>query len=208
MWPLASFPANAIPIQKSNDALIMLTDWAPDVHADKALINLVAKHYRQMHIWFQGEGDEAYFARIANELSTNITTRISTIPHRLIAFEQFLTSGIDFDYIGTRLHGGVRCLLGKHRSLIIAVDHRAVEIANDTRLSVAQRNDLTTVAMWIDQPQSLQIQMPQTAIDQWRRQRSPRSAPVVCPTVPGRALSDERQVVHRFDGEALPARPR
>lgn len=51
----------------------------------------------------------------------------------------------DVDYIGTRLHGGIKALNAGRRSLIIAVDNRAIEISKDTGLPVIGRDEFKTM---------------------------------------------------------------
>ena len=46
----------------------------------------------------------------------------------LEAFDNLLESEIDLDYIGTRLHAGIRAIQKKRRSIIIGVDNRALEM--------------------------------------------------------------------------------
>lgn len=49
---------------------------------------------------------------------------------------------MDIDYVGTRLHGKIRVLNREKRAIILAVDNRAIEIANDTALPVVRREDI------------------------------------------------------------------
>ncbi len=71
------------------------------------------------------------------------------LEHTFDSLKKFLASGTPVDYIGTRLHGGVFCLLRGKRSLIVEVDNRATEIARDTGLPTVKRVDLETLRRWI-----------------------------------------------------------
>ena len=48
----------------------------------------------------------------------------------------------DLDYVGTRLHAGIRALSKGHRSLIISIDNRAECISADTGLPILKREDV------------------------------------------------------------------
>ena len=76
--------------------------------------------------------------------------------------------GIAFDYISTRLHGSIRCLLAGKRSLILAIDHRAKEISQETGLPTSERADLDYINHWITSAAATQIRMDVAAINQWK----------------------------------------
>lgn len=73
---------------------------------------------------------------------------------------------------GTRLHAGIRCLNGGHRSLIIAIDNRARQIGEDTGLPVLEREEgyLHKLANWVNHPVKTEINLPWTSIDKWKKQ--------------------------------------
>ena len=77
------------------------------------------------------------------------------------------------DYVGTRLHCGIRSLQHKRRSLIIAVDNRATEMGKDFNLPVVQRNDVAiTLDKKINSVWRTDIQIDQDAINTWKNQFS------------------------------------
>ncbi|TOG81065.1 capsular biosynthesis protein, partial [Vibrio parahaemolyticus] len=67
----------------------------------------------------------------------------------LESFDEVLSSG-NVDYIGTRLHGGVRALQKKVRTLILAIDNRAWEKKKDFNLPVVERNDEVAISNFIN----------------------------------------------------------
>ncbi len=166
MWTLADIPSKDIPTHKAENALVMLTDYDPNPDLDRKLLKLICSKYNKVFVWLQGKGDGAYLSTLVPELSGSL----SAIEHSYDAFKQFLASGISFDYIGTRLHGGVKCLLNHHRSLVIVIDNRAAEIAKDTNLPTADRDDFDLITRWIDTPIPTQITLNLDAIEQWRSQ--------------------------------------
>ena len=76
----------------------------------------------------------------------------------------------DVDFIGARLHGGIRALQHGRRALVIPVDNRATEIGKSTALPVISRQDPAAIERWIDNPGPTRIVMPWGAIARWREQ--------------------------------------
>lgn len=166
MWTLAAIPPDDIPMHKAKNALVMLTDYDPNPDLDRKLLQLICSKYNKVFVWLQGKEDGAYLSTLVPELSSSL----SVIEHSYDAFKQFLASGISFDYIGTRLHGGVKCLVNRHRSLVISIDNRAAEIAKDTNLPTANRGDFDLITRWIDTPSPTRITLNLDAIERWRSQ--------------------------------------
>ena len=86
------------------------------------------------------------------------------------ALKAFLGGPTPFDYIGTRLHGGIYALLHNRRSLIIEIDNRAAEIAKDTYLPTVKRGDIDSTKAWIRAPFRPKIQIDSAAIVRWKNQ--------------------------------------
>ncbi len=116
-------------------------------------------------MWPQGSMDASYIAELG--VSAELLDR------DLESFTRFVKSGPSFDYVGTRLHGGIWCLVNKRRSLILSVDNRATEIAKDTGLPVAGRADFSAIDKWIDEPSVPQIRLPIESIARWKSQFAP-----------------------------------
>jgi len=160
MWELTN--CQAIPQRKAESVLTMLTDYNTNTALDLELLNILKDNYRKIYFWPQGRNDERYI----NELGLPV----EIIDRSLSALDQFIDSNIDFDYIGTRLHGGVRCLAKSRRALIVAVDNRAKEISKDTNLPIVERNDLDAIKKWINYPNKISINVNQDRISQWKNQ--------------------------------------
>lgn len=162
MWPLADWDASRHPRTKADAVLLMLTDYKPDPPADAALGRLLGRHYRTVYYWPQGRHDLAYQGQLGFP--------VTALPHSLPALDELLRSPGSLDYVGTRLHGGVRCLLAGRRALILGVDNRAAEIARDTGLEVVPRADLAAVERWLPGSPPPTIRLPLEAIGTWRAQ--------------------------------------
>ncbi|MGH7885085.1 MAG: polysaccharide pyruvyl transferase family protein, partial [Thermodesulfobacteriota bacterium] len=113
----------------------------------------------------QGSGDLEYFSEIIDDNKNFVVLERS-----MESFNKFLINDIDFDYIGTRLHGGIKCLLSKKRSIIIEVDNRAVEVAKDTNLPTIKRDNFKGVVDWINNPRPTDIKINVEEISLWKSQ--------------------------------------
>lgn len=60
-----------------------------------------------------------------------------------------LLKSIKLNYIGARLHSGIRCLKENNPTLILGFDNRAFEINKDTKLNVVDFTDLNTINNWV-----------------------------------------------------------
>lgn len=161
LWQLADLQPGVIPYTKAENALVMFTDYSQRPDLDRSLLELVLAHYPQVYVWPQGKGDRDYVR------SFNLP--VTLLDRSLPALDAFLNS-VSCDYIGTRLHGGIRCLQAKKRSLILAIDHRAQEIGQETGLPTADRSDLAFVRQWIQQPFATRITLDLMAINRWKNQ--------------------------------------
>jgi polysaccharide pyruvyl transferase WcaK-like protein len=168
MWQLANLKSNDIQKDKSENALVMLTDYSKNPTLDAKLLSLISVHYKKIFIWPQGSGDHQYFKQLFT--STSNSNPIYFLEHSIKSFNSFLDSKVPFDYIGTRLHGGIKCLLAKRRSLILKIDNRATEIANDTNLPVAIRDDFEYIEKWIQGPSPTFLKIDNRSIELWKSQ--------------------------------------
>lgn len=162
MWPLIDIHPEEFPSQPSENVLLMLTDYRKEPELDRKLLEVLFKEYKNVYFWQQGRGDESYIREL--------DFPVKHIAHSLSALDEFIQSGISFDYVGTRLHGGIRCLRERKRALVIEVDNRAREIAQDTNLQTVARDNFTYVKQWIDGSPAPNIQLDREAIETWRNQ--------------------------------------
>jgi polysaccharide pyruvyl transferase WcaK-like protein len=126
-------------------------------------LEIVLANYEKIYLFPQMMGDAQYVQNI------NLGRDIKVISPSLAAYDQILASE-ELDYIGTRLHGGIRALQHGRRSLIIEVDNRAAEIASDTNLPTVKRDDFNAVKHWIKNDSPTIINLPLTEIASWKAQ--------------------------------------
>jgi polysaccharide pyruvyl transferase WcaK-like protein len=134
MWPLTPEHCAAIPAKKGDEVVMTLTDYSREPRLDRQLLDVLKKSYRRVYFWRQGADDYEYFSTIAK------AGEVEILPSSLQAYDDLLQNGsLSLDYVGTRLHGGIRALQQKRRALIIGVDHRAMEKKRDFNLPAIDR---------------------------------------------------------------------
>lgn len=167
MWPLTQINPNEYPKSQSDNALVMLTDYNKKPELDKQLLKLILNKYKQVYFWPQGRRDYQYIIEL--------NLPVSILENSFDSLKEFCSSGTSFDYIGTRLHGGIYCLRSRRRALILEIDNRAKEIAKDTNLQTVERDDFEKIEKWIAESPIPQIKLNCDAINQWRSQFSEKS---------------------------------
>lgn len=142
-----------------DSVIFTITDYHKDPVQDARLIAGLRARYTNVVAWAQGAKDREYIKHIARG--------VSFLGESLVDFDEALNSR-GFDYVGTRLHAGVRALQHGAKSTIIAVDNRAPEIARTTGLPVVSRQ--LDAAAWeaIDSRQPLGLALPTENIASWK----------------------------------------
>lgn len=161
-WSLDKEHCEKIPKEKSDKVIFTLTDYKKDFEKDKNLIKILKKNYKEIYFWPQGYGDYDYLKKIDN------TQNIKLVNPSLSEFNKVLMQ--DIDYIGTRLHGGIRALKYKCRTIILAVDNRAIELNKDYNIPVINRNDINNLDEKINSSFGINIQLPVDNINKWKNQ--------------------------------------
>jgi polysaccharide pyruvyl transferase WcaK-like protein len=85
------------------------------------------------------------------------------------AYTRFLAEN-DVDYVGSRLHGGIRALQQGKRTLVLAVDNRARDIAAHTGLPSVPHGDAASIRAWIETPAPTLLRLPEAEIAAWKAQ--------------------------------------
>ena len=87
----------------------------------------------------------------------------------LKAYDQLLRD-VHPDFIGTRLHGGIRALQHSCRALIIGIDNRATELAKDINLPVVAMDDPENLSMALKNGWEISVTLPEKNIATWKSQ--------------------------------------
>jgi polysaccharide pyruvyl transferase WcaK-like protein len=162
MWKLDPVWCAALPRAKAPKVVTTLTFYSRDEDADRRMLELLKSSYATVAFWSQQAPDHAYLESLGVD-------GIDIIRPTLCSYNEYL-DGEDVDFIGTRLHGGVRAMQKGHRALIIAIDNRAAEIARDTGLPVVARGNLEAIEAFVDGGGATSIKLPHAAISEWKAQ--------------------------------------
>lgn len=159
MWPFADFDFSKVPACRAENALVMLTDYTKSPELDRHLLSTVAGYYKKVYFWPQGQGDLDYVR--------SLSVPVIALEHSMESLNDFLQSGVAFDYIGTRLHGGIYCTLAGKRSLVLRIDNRATEISRETGFPTVARDDFDFIQKWVLNPVPVHVHVNSVAIQQW-----------------------------------------
>ncbi|KAB1438242.1 polysaccharide pyruvyl transferase family protein [Candidatus Galacturonibacter soehngenii] len=165
MWKLTPEFCKTIRTKKSNVVVTTLTDYNKDVENDRFLIETLIESYEKVFFWVQGKNDLEYISKLVDV--NNLSLVFSLEEYDSCLKQQ------EIDYIGTRLHAGIRALNNKCRSLIISIDNRAREISKETNLPIVERDNLKNELLrYIFNDWNTEIRIPQENIRKWKEQFS------------------------------------
>ena len=162
MWELTKEHCKTIPIEKSDSVIFTLTDYNRDFEADKALVEILFTHYSNIYFWVQGWGDRDYLKCIQKSQ----TRKINVIGATLKEYENFLENH-ECDYVGTRLHAGIKAMQCRKRSIIIGIDNRAIELKRDYNINCINRNNLVLLPNMIESFFVTDIRLNEENIRKW-----------------------------------------
>lgn len=163
MWQLTQEHCGTIPEDKSDMVVCTLTDYKANSKRDNYILHTLKKEYGKVYFWPQGAGDTRYFSSLEEH------TGIEFIPPSLDAYTDFLQKN-SCDFIGTRLHGGIRSLQVGRRTLIIGVDNRAMELNIDFNVPVLSEKEIENLQECIDARRKTEIRIPRDNIKKFLAQ--------------------------------------
>lgn len=164
MWKLSEEYCKSIPVKKAPKVVTTITDYMMDSEKDVYLLKALKKYYNSVYIWIRGQLDYQYLKKIID------LDQYEIIPPSLECLDRVLKDE-EVEYIGTRLHAGIRSMNMGNRSLIIGVDNRARAMKKDTNLPVIERSEIEELLEErIFQEWKTEIHLPMQAIKQWKGQ--------------------------------------
>lgn len=149
--------------QKSKNVIITITDYDKQPARDKKLIDMCGKCYDNVYLFIQGTGDCDYLRLIPS------AANLKFISPQIPKYNELLELG-QCDYIGTRLHAGIRALQKGVRSYIIAIDNRSKEMGRDFGLPILEECDLDRLDSIINARYELELRIPYDDINRWKSQ--------------------------------------
>ena len=162
MWNLTPEHCASIPTTKAAHVVCTLTDYCRDQANDTAMLDILLDSYETVYLWPQGRDDLAYIQALG------YADKLILVPSTLADYDAVLKQA-DLDYVGTRLHAGIRALSAGHRSLIISIDNRADCISADTGMPVLRREDVCVALQErLNNDIKTDITMPWENISQWK----------------------------------------
>lgn len=161
VWRLNETHCQQIDPVKKPLVVTTITDYMRDPAKDQQMLETLLREYQEVHVWLQGSKDRGYVQGLVEGLRY--------IAPKLIAFDRFLEEN-ECDYVGTRLHAGIRALQKKRRSIIIGIDNRALEMHKDIGLNVLERTKVDELSTYIHRKEPVVLRQDWEAIDRWKSQ--------------------------------------
>lgn len=164
LWALNKEHCSHIPIGKAKNVITTITDYDRDIESDSAMLEILLKEYETVSVWIQGNDDLDYL----NDLIDR--ARVEIIPNNFDLYSKALMR-TDIDYVGTRLHAGIHALNHRIRTLIVAIDNRAIEMGKDVNLPIIMRDDIKEkLKEKIYEKRATEIKIPYEKIKVWKGQ--------------------------------------
>lgn len=163
LWRLSPSHTNTIIGPKRKSVVVTLTDYNKKPERDKIILETCINSYKNTYYFPQGSGDLDYIQELG------YGNRLTIIPPRLEYYNDLLDKE-ETDYIGTRLHGGIRALQKGRRTFIVGIDNRALEMKEDFNLPVIDQDQVQDISRWIDRDYVLHLKIPFQRIEEWKNQ--------------------------------------
>ena len=164
MWELTPDYCAKIPQTKADRVVTTVTDYKRDPERDRAMLEILLNNYMQVFLWLQGSQDGTYIEQFG------VGDRLVLVDSSLSSYDRLLQEE-NLDYVGTRLHAGIRAMNALHRSLIISIDNRAACISDDTGLPTLLRKDVPyALESKLNASWETSLQLPRENIERWKAQ--------------------------------------
>ena len=163
LWMLTPEHCREIPKDKAENVVTTVTDYCPDEKADQFMLNLLSENYKRVYIWLQGHEDDNYVKKLT------LKSNVIVLNGGLEAYDRLLDTD-DIEFVGTRLHGGIRALQHKKRATFIAVDNRTIEMGKNRGLVFLERESIKDLNDLINSEQVCSISIPKDNIDRFKEQ--------------------------------------
>ena len=163
MWGLTPEHCRAIPTAQAPAVIFTLNAHQPDPEGDRRMVQALRELYERVWFFPQQHGDADYLDSLGVE-------GVDRLRPRLSEYDRLLGGDEPVDYVGMRLHGGIRAMQHRRRTLIVAIDHRAEVMSGETNLPVVSRGDIAQMREWVRGSEPTEIKLPVEAIERWKDQ--------------------------------------
>ena len=163
LWQIDSDCLKNVPKQKSDKVVFTLTDYNRNHERDLKMIEVLRNNFSTIAFFPQGSGDIQYLSELLEKIDD-----IIVLNPRLSEFNDFVSSG--YDYIGTRLHTGIRAIQKSSRTIIIGIDNRAIEMKKSFNLPVVLEKELSILNSVIQSNLEVCLNIPFANISKWKEQ--------------------------------------
>lgn len=152
-------------VESSRDALCdsvvtTVTDYKPNPARDNAMLDVLRRNYKSRYIWLQGSEDYRYAATDLN------LTGFEIIPPSLAHYDKLLSTNVE--YVGTRLHAGIRAMQHGRYSRIVPVDNRATEMGKDFAIPLITFDNNEDLEIKLRARQAIKLRLPYEQIAAWK----------------------------------------
>jgi len=165
VWDITPEHITKIPNNKAKYVLTTLTDYNKDTVLDSKLLQILDSNYEKVFFWPQGLGDHEYLMQLVKKIKISL----EIISPNLRSFDSILENE-EIDYVGTRLHAGIRAIQKSVRTFIVAVDNRAKEISKDINLHSSERGNFNNLKTFINTNLENKLDIPYKQIEDWKSQ--------------------------------------
>ena len=168
IWSLSDELCATIPVKKATAVLLTFTDYAQtdaDCRNRRTIYEIARRNYDRILFWPQAHAD----VRCARDVC-GAESGVEFVDPSLQALDECLKRP-DVDYVGTRLHAGIRALQHRCRTIIVATDNRASEMGLDFNLPVIPDSEITReLEARIRGSWPTRVRLHQNAITTWKAQ--------------------------------------
>jgi len=164
LWGLTPDWCSRLPMHKAKAVLTTINSYKglQSPEPDRRMLEMLQRHYETVYLWIQTNSDYEY--------AQGLVDGLKFVNPNLKSYDRLLDAPIDLDYVGNRLHAGVRALQRGRRAVIVEIDNRAAEMGRDFGLPTVKRDDFERLESLITQPQRIAVHPPIEAIRRWKDQ--------------------------------------
>ena len=166
LWGLTEEHCKKIPKTKAESVIFTLTDYKPDKKSDEMLLKILANNYKYIYFWPQGIMDLQYFNTLEKSC---LGDKLKIITPSLEKYDEYLRN-IDCDFVGTRLHAGIKAMQLCKRSIILGVDNRAKDMRDTYNLNYVSRKNYVEIENMINSEFETKINIDKEKIEKFMTQ--------------------------------------